>query len=111
MIEDVAWRQDHQALARAAVNPPRRMVNICNALGLYSGSWFPTTGYRVQPRRSRWCRRPKWGEPNEVRFRAGRALREAKQGRFLSGRWPEPVTATASEVLDQVFLRAGVIQD
>ena len=33
----------HPALARAAVNPPRRMVNICNALGLYSGSWFPTT--------------------------------------------------------------------
>jgi hypothetical protein len=33
----------HPALARAAVVPPRRMVNICNALGLYSASWFPKT--------------------------------------------------------------------
>ena len=33
----------HPALARAAVETPRRMVNICNALGLYSTSWFPTT--------------------------------------------------------------------
>ena len=33
----------HPALARAAAAAPRRMVNICNALGLYSGSWFPTT--------------------------------------------------------------------
>ena len=31
------------ALARAAVPSPRRMVNICTTLGLYSDSWFPKT--------------------------------------------------------------------
>ena len=31
------------ALARAAAASPKRMVNICSTLGLYSGSWFPTT--------------------------------------------------------------------
>ena len=30
------------ALARAATASPKRMVNICSTLGLYSGSWFPT---------------------------------------------------------------------
>ena len=30
------------ALARAAAASPKRMVNICSTLGLYSGSWFPT---------------------------------------------------------------------
>ncbi len=34
----------HPALARAAAASPKRMVNICSTLGLYSGSWFPTTG-------------------------------------------------------------------
>ena len=29
------------ALARATSTAPRRMVNICNTLGLYSESWFP----------------------------------------------------------------------
>ena len=33
----------HPALARAAAASPKRMVNICNALGLYPTSWFPTT--------------------------------------------------------------------
>ena len=33
----------HPALARAAAASPKRMVNICSTLGLYSGSWFPTT--------------------------------------------------------------------
>lgn len=28
-------------LARAAATPPRRMVNICNTLGLYKEAWFP----------------------------------------------------------------------
>ena len=32
----------HPALARAAASP-KRMVNICSTLGLYSSSWFPTT--------------------------------------------------------------------
>ena len=32
----------HPALARAAAASPKRMVNICSTLGLYSGSWFPT---------------------------------------------------------------------
>ena len=31
------------ALARAAAEAPKRMVTICNALGLYSASWFPGT--------------------------------------------------------------------
>ena len=31
------------AFARAAATAPRRMVNICNTLGLYSESWFPKT--------------------------------------------------------------------
>ena len=31
------------ALARAAVESPRRMVTICCTLGLYSDSWFPKT--------------------------------------------------------------------
>jgi hypothetical protein len=31
------------ALARATSTAPRRMVNICNTLGLYSESWFPKT--------------------------------------------------------------------
>jgi len=34
----------HPALTRAAAASPKRMVNICSTLGLYSGSWFPTTG-------------------------------------------------------------------
>ena len=34
----------HPALARAAAASPKRMVNICSTLGLYSESWFPTTG-------------------------------------------------------------------
>lgn len=29
--------------ARAASASPRRMVSICNTLGLYSGAWFPQT--------------------------------------------------------------------
>ena len=33
----------HPALTRAAAASPKRMVNICSTLGLYSGSWFPTT--------------------------------------------------------------------
>jgi len=33
----------HPALARAAAASPKRMVNICSTLGLYSDSWFPTT--------------------------------------------------------------------
>jgi len=33
----------HPALARAAAASPKRMVNICSTLGLYSSSWFPTT--------------------------------------------------------------------
>ena len=40
----------HPALARAAAASPKRMVNICSTLGLYSGSWFPTAagpGYEV----------------------------------------------------------------
>ena len=38
------------AFARAAATPPRRMVNVCNTLGLYSESWFPKaagTGYEA----------------------------------------------------------------
>ena len=38
------------ALARAAAASPKRMVNICSTLGLYSGSWFPTAagpGYKA----------------------------------------------------------------
>ena len=31
------------AVLRAAATAPRRMVNICNTLGLYSESWFPKT--------------------------------------------------------------------
>ena len=31
----------HPALARAAAASPRRMVNICNTLGLYPEAWFP----------------------------------------------------------------------
>ena len=30
-------------LARAAATEPRRMVNICNTLGLYKEAWFPKT--------------------------------------------------------------------
>lgn len=30
------------ALARASATAPPRMLNICNTLGLYSSSWFPT---------------------------------------------------------------------
>ena len=40
----------HPALARAVAASPKRMVNICNTLGLYPASWFPTTagaGYEV----------------------------------------------------------------
>ena len=33
----------HPALARAAAASPKRLVNICTTLGLYSSSWFPTT--------------------------------------------------------------------
>ncbi len=33
----------HPALARAQAASPKRMVNICSTLGLYSASWFPTT--------------------------------------------------------------------
>ena len=33
----------HPALARAAVESPKRLVTICSTLGLYPGSWFPTT--------------------------------------------------------------------
>ena len=33
----------HPALARAAATAPRRMLNICNTLGLYPQSWSPTT--------------------------------------------------------------------
>ena len=33
----------HPALARAAAASPKRMVNICSTLGLYSDSWFPKT--------------------------------------------------------------------
>ena len=33
----------HPALTRAAAASPKRMVNICSTLGLYSGAWFPTT--------------------------------------------------------------------
>ena len=32
----------HPALARAAAASPKRMVNICSTLGLYSGSGWPT---------------------------------------------------------------------
>ena len=38
------------AFARAAAAAPRRMVNVCNTLGLYSESWFPKaagTGYEA----------------------------------------------------------------
>ena len=38
------------ACARAAATPPRRMVNVCNTLGLYSESWCPKaagTGYEA----------------------------------------------------------------
>ena len=38
------------AFARAAATAPRRMVNVCNTLGLYSESWFPKvagTGYEA----------------------------------------------------------------
>ena len=31
------------SIARAAVKSPKRMVNICTTLGLYSDSWFPKT--------------------------------------------------------------------
>ena len=31
----------HPALARAAAESPKRMVNVCTALGLYPTSWFP----------------------------------------------------------------------
>ena len=31
------------AIARAAVESPKRMVNICTTLGLYADSWFPKT--------------------------------------------------------------------
>ena len=31
----------HPALARAAVDTPKRLVTICSTLGLYSESWFP----------------------------------------------------------------------
>jgi len=31
------------SIARAAVESPKRMVNICTTLGLYSDSWFPKT--------------------------------------------------------------------
>ena len=31
----------HPALARAAAESPKRMVNICTTLGLYPSSWFP----------------------------------------------------------------------
>ena len=31
----------HPALARAAAASPKRMLSICNTLGLYSDSWFP----------------------------------------------------------------------
>jgi hypothetical protein len=37
-------------LARAAATGPRRMVNICNTLGLYKEAWFPETagaGYEM----------------------------------------------------------------
>lgn len=37
MLESMSPR-----LARAAVAGPRRMVNICNTLGLYKEAWFPT---------------------------------------------------------------------
>ena len=33
----------HPGFARAAVESPRRLVTICNSLGLYSDSWFPAT--------------------------------------------------------------------
>ena len=33
----------HPVFARAAVESPRRLVTICNSLGLYSDSWFPAT--------------------------------------------------------------------
>ena len=33
----------YPALARAAVESPKRLVTICSTLGLYSDSWFPTT--------------------------------------------------------------------
>ena len=33
----------YPAFARAAVESPKRMVNICSTLGLYSDSWFPKT--------------------------------------------------------------------
>ncbi len=33
----------HPALARAQAASPKRMVNICSTLGLYSDSWFPKT--------------------------------------------------------------------
>ena len=38
MLESMA-----PTLARAAVESPKRMVNICCTLGLYSDSWFPKT--------------------------------------------------------------------
>jgi hypothetical protein len=31
------------SIARAAVESPKRMVNICTTLGLYADSWFPKT--------------------------------------------------------------------
>ena len=37
----------HPALARAVAASPKRMVNICNTLGLYPASWFPTTAGAV----------------------------------------------------------------
>ncbi len=33
----------YPALAQAAAASPKRMVNICSTLGLYSDSWFPKT--------------------------------------------------------------------
>ena len=33
----------HPALSRAQAASPKRMVNICSTLGLYSDSWFPKT--------------------------------------------------------------------
>ena len=45
----------HPALARAAAESPKRMVNVCTALGLYPSSWFPESarsqlrGDRVSP--------------------------------------------------------------
>ena len=40
----------HPVFARAAGESPKRMVNICSTLGLYSDSWFPkTTGADYEP--------------------------------------------------------------